>query len=58
MFTFQVSFWVAAVFGVGGYVASIFTWPKVREWISGKEVELEALKQKAKDLEAKIKERL
>lgn len=55
MFTFQVSFWTAVLTGGGGYVASIFTWPKVREWISGAEVELDALKQKAKALEAKIK---
>lgn len=34
----------ALVLFVGGYVASIYTWPKLREKISGVEAEIERLK--------------
>lgn len=39
----------------GGYVAAIFTWPKIRELINGARVEADALYQRARDLERRIK---
>lgn len=39
----------------GGYVASIFTWPKVSEWINGTQTEIVKLEAKAADLRDKLK---
>ncbi|MGB3490783.1 MAG: hypothetical protein WBA62_22060 [Xanthobacteraceae bacterium] len=40
---------------VGGYVAAIYTWPRVKVLVNGLENEARALRAKAVDLEAKIK---
>lgn len=40
---------------IGGYVAAIYTWPKVKVLWNGLENEARALRAKAMDLEAKIK---
>lgn len=40
---------------VGGYVAAIYTWPRVKVLWNGLETEARALRAKAMDLEAKIK---
>lgn len=39
---------------IAGYVACIFTWPKVKVWINGAELEAANLKAKAKDLLNKV----
>ena len=38
-----------------GYVAAVFTWPKVKEVVNGAEAEAAALKAKAETLLAKAK---
>lgn len=38
----------------GGYVASIYTWPKLKEWVNGAEVEIEKLKTKIGNLKDKL----
>ena len=40
---------------IAGYVAAIFTWPKLRAWAVGAEAEIASLRDKARALEAKIK---
>lgn len=40
---------------VGGYVASIYTWPRVKVLVNGLETEARALRAKAVDLESKIR---
>lgn len=40
----------------GGYIAAVFTWPKVKELINGAETEIHALEAKAKALRDKIKD--
>lgn len=40
---------------VGGYVAAVYTWPRVKALVNGLENEARALRAKALDLEAKIK---
>jgi hypothetical protein len=40
---------------VGGYVAAIYTWPKIKVLVNGLENEARALRLKAIDLEAKIR---
>jgi hypothetical protein len=47
-------FWIIAAL-IGGYVAAIFTWPKIRIWVVGAEAEIASLREKARALEAKIK---
>ena len=42
-----------AVAAAGGYVASVFTWPKLREWFRGVEAEIKQLEQKLKALRDK-----
>jgi hypothetical protein len=39
----------------GGYVAAIYTWPRVKVLWNGLETEARALRAKAMDLEAKLK---
>jgi hypothetical protein len=39
----------------GGYVLSVFTWPKLRQFATGLESEIDALRAKARELEAKIR---
>lgn len=39
----------------GGYIASIYSWPWVREKFNGAVAEAEVLRQRARDLEAKIR---
>ena len=43
---------------IGGYVASIFTWPWVRKTAFGVQAEAENLRAKARDLEATVKAKL
>jgi hypothetical protein len=38
-----------------GYVAAVYTWPRVKVLVNGLENEARALRAKAVDLEAKIK---
>ena len=38
-----------------GYVASIYSWPKIRTWIDGISAEAADLRQKAAQLEAKLR---
>jgi len=38
-----------------GYVASIYSWPKIRIWINGISAEAADLRQKAAQLEAKLR---
>ena len=40
---------------IAGYVAAIYTWPRVKVIVNGLENEARALRAKALDLEAKIK---
>lgn len=40
---------------VGGYIASIFTWPKLRQTAVGVENEIDGLRAKARDLEATLR---
>jgi hypothetical protein len=47
-------FWIIAAL-IGGYVAAIFTWPKIRTRIVGAEAEIASLREKARALEARIK---
>ena len=46
--------WIIAALA-GGYVASIYTWPKVKVWVNGAETEIAKLKAYVKALEARIK---
>lgn len=47
-------FWIVAALIVG-YVAAIYTWPKLRTLVVGAEAEIVSLRDKARALEAKIK---
>lgn len=47
-------FWIIAA-PIAGYVAAIFTWPKIRAWIVGVDAEIASLREKARALEVKIK---
>jgi hypothetical protein len=38
-----------------GYVVSIYSWPKIRIWINGISAEAADLRQKAAQLEAKLR---
>lgn len=38
-----------------GYVASIYSWPRIRIWINGISTEAADLRQKAAQLEAKLR---
>jgi hypothetical protein len=38
----------------GGYAASVYTWPKVKEWVNGAEAEFEKLKTKIDNLKGKL----
>lgn len=49
--------WLACMFA-GGFVASIYAWPTIRGWVNGLEAEAEALRQKARDIEAAIRSKL
>jgi len=40
---------------LGGYVASIFTWPWLRQAAVGIEAEIDDLRAKARDLEASLR---
>jgi hypothetical protein len=46
---------IAALSLIAGYVAAIYTWPRVKVLWNGLETEARALRAKAMDLEAKIK---
>ena len=37
-----------------GYAASIFTWPKLKQWVNGAEAEIVALKAKIENLKGKL----
>jgi hypothetical protein len=49
---------LAVMAGGAGYVASIFTWPRLRQAVIGVENEIDDLRAKARALEADIKTRL
>lgn len=49
-----MDFWIGLACFVGGYAASIFTWPRVKEWLNGAEAEIDALKAKIEDLKGKL----
>jgi hypothetical protein len=38
-----------------GYVASIYTWPRLRPWLIGVENEIDDLRAKARALESKLR---
>ncbi|MBR1142488.1 hypothetical protein [Bradyrhizobium sp. AUGA SZCCT0431] len=40
---------------ISGYVASIYSWPKIKVWINGVSTEAASLRQKAARLEAKLR---
>ncbi len=40
---------------VAGFVLAVFAWPKLRQFILGLESEIEALRAKARALEARIR---
>lgn len=44
----------AVVAAAGGYVACVFTWPKVKVWINGAQTEARKLEDKAKALRASL----
>ena len=46
-------FWIAAAL-IAGYVAAIFTWPKLRTWVAI-EAKIGSLREKARGFAAKIK---
>jgi hypothetical protein len=46
-------FWIVAAL-IGGYVAAIFTWPKLRTWVA-LEAKIGSLREKALALKTKIK---
>ena len=43
-------------FALAGYVLAIYTWPKARTFLVGVEQELEWLKARASELEAKLRD--
>jgi hypothetical protein len=48
--------WFELLFaGAGGYVASIFTWERVRSWLLGAQAELDGLRAKVRALENKLR---
>lgn len=49
--------WLSCMF-VGGYVASIYSWPTIRGWVNGLEAEAAALREKARAIEAAIRSKL
>ena len=51
----MIQFWMNTAWFVGGFVASIYFWPKVKVWINGVETEAQALRDKASALIASIK---
>ena len=44
-----------AVLLVAGYVAAIYSWPKIKVWINGVSTEAANLRQKAARLEARLR---
>lgn len=46
--------WFSLVFA-GGYVASIYSWPWIRKVANGAAAEAEILRNKAREIEAKIR---
>lgn len=49
-----MNFWLGVGIFAAGYAASIFTWPKVKEWVNGAEAEIVALKAKIENLKGKL----
>ena len=47
---------IGIVIFAGGYVASVYSWPKLREWMKGAEAEALSLRDKASTLEAKARD--
>jgi hypothetical protein len=46
-------FWIVATL-IAGYIAAIFTWPKLRTWVAI-DAKIDSLREKARVLAAKIK---
>ena len=49
------TFILMLIASIAGYVASIYTWPRLRAVLVGIEGEIESLRQKLRDLEAKFR---
>jgi len=49
-----MTFWLGTGLFAAGYAASVFTWPKVKEWINGAEAEIEKLKTRIESLKEKL----
>lgn len=47
--------WMLIAAALGGYVASVYTWPKIRVFVTGAQYEAGRLREKAAALEAAIK---
>lgn len=45
------------VLAAAGYVASIYSWPSIKNWINGASTEAANLRQKSARLEAKLRSR-
>ena len=46
-------FFAFALFA-GGYTASVYTWPKVKEWVNGAENEIASLRARIDALKGKL----
>ena len=44
-----------AVLFAAGYIVSIYSWPKIKIWINGASSEAARLRQKASQIEAKLR---
>ena len=49
-----MTFFLGFALFAGGYATSIYTWPKVKEWVNGAEAEIERLKTKIDNLKGKL----
>ena len=46
--------WLIGLSFIGGYAASIYTWPKVKVWVNGVEVEIQSARDRISQLRAKL----
>jgi hypothetical protein len=50
----SMTFFLGLALFAGGYAGSIYTWPRIKEWVNGAEAEIERLKTKIDDLKGKL----
>ena len=54
----MIQFWMNSAWFVVGFVACIFTWPKIKVWVNGVDIEAQRLRDKARDLIRSVESKL